>query len=787
VVTAALSCGAFLLPAPSRADAEETPGLSEVVVTARKETEKLQDVPLTITALTGGDLKAATATSLIDISFLTPGLTYNSPGGAQANAAPVIRGLSDTSGGESTSSNVSVFLDGIYIANPSAIDLSLGGFVDRVEIVEGPVSGFYGRNAFTGAINYVTVKPTQDFHVDAAVTGGDKGRGIGEIAAGGGLIGGILAGRVAASYDYLRGTFHDPVSGEYGNGHRKKDIVFSLSFTPTSEITITPVYYYGDDYFTAPATVTYAQNCAIGTSNSYCGDLDHNKIGPSIATPDGSGATGLKRSVNHFHIDANFAYQWGVVDVLAGVNNIHTVSIDDFDGLENGTTWDLYAPAANNPFAGNPPVGTVLAKNFFGDQAYENDKSVEVRYKTPANEPLRFGVGGYYYDHDSTNNNTFGIDGINIPAGTSLNFIAEPYVSSGGQSLNPLNYAESKARDYSGFISGDWDIVPVLTLSTVVRYTTELQRELIGSKPPITDVEKTFNSVTSNTSLSWKIDDNFRWYVAAANGEKSGGFNGAAKSPLDLAFAPETDVNIETGLRTNFIDNHLQVDATLFHTTVAKLQVLGPPTAAADANQGLIVRNFGDLSTKGFELNARYLLGGLTTSVGFTYTDPRFENGSLDFNDGASCVAVPSCATSKVVTVNGQKALNLSGLIPPFASELAAVGSVQYKQPIGIADWAAFGRVDYRHESRQYTSVTDFAYYGPRNVVNLHFGVENPTWSAVAIILNATNNQTPTGFGFNGTLNGFDPPPVGTFGVDWIPTSILPDPRTYALRVSYHY
>jgi hypothetical protein len=180
-------------------------------------------------------------------------------------------------------------------------------------------------------------------------------------------------------------------------------------------------------------------------------------------------------------------------------------------------------------------------------------------------------------------------------------------------------------------------------------------------------------------------------------------------------------------------------------------------------------------------------LGGLTTSVGFTYTDPRFENGSLDFNDGASCVAVPSCATSKVVTVNGQKALNLSGLIPPFASELAAVGSVQYKQPIGIADWAAFGRVDYRHESRQYTSVTDFAYYGPRNVVNLHFGVENPTWSAVAIILNATNNQTPTGFGFNGTLNGFDPPPVGTFGVDWIPTSILPDPRTYALRVSYHY
>ena len=158
-------------PASAATAPEASSTVTEVVVTARKRAENLQNVPLTVTAVTSVQLKAASATSLQDISFLTSGLVFSS-NGAQANEDLVIRGISDTSGGEASATNVSVFLDGVYIANPSAVDLAVDG-VERVEVVEGPVSGLYGRNAFSGAINYVTQKPTNTFHYNIAGTYGE--------------------------------------------------------------------------------------------------------------------------------------------------------------------------------------------------------------------------------------------------------------------------------------------------------------------------------------------------------------------------------------------------------------------------------------------------------------------------------------------------------------------------------------------------------------------------------------------------------------------------------------
>ena len=111
--------------AADAAASSDNNAVTEVVVTARRKAENLQEVPLAISAVTGLELKATSATSLQDVTNLTPGLTYNS-GGAEAFTAPVIRGLSDTSGGLASSANVSIFLDGIYIFNPSSIDLSLG-------------------------------------------------------------------------------------------------------------------------------------------------------------------------------------------------------------------------------------------------------------------------------------------------------------------------------------------------------------------------------------------------------------------------------------------------------------------------------------------------------------------------------------------------------------------------------------------------------------------------------------------------------------------------------------
>jgi iron complex outermembrane receptor protein len=756
--------------------------VGEIVVTARGRAENLQNVPLSVTALTADKLQAASITDLYQVALQTPSLVYNS-NGAQSNASPVIRGLSDTSGGEATSQNVSIFLDGIYIKDPSAFDLAIGG-ISRIEVVEGPVSGLYGRNAFTGAINYVTANATQDLHYDLAVTGGTSGRAQVEAGVSGPIIPNLLAGRIDGTYSRFDGTYHDNVTGLNAGGYDRKDVMASLLFTPTPNITIKPVIYYGSDFFGPAPAVTYAQNCAFGTSDSYCGSFNSGANPLNVATPDNSEATGNTRRVLHFHTDAKFTGEWGSIDVLGGLNVIHSNNIADFASNDAGLTYGLYPANANNPFAGNPTVGVTQAKGFFGAQESEHDTSIEARYDSPRDKRVRISFGGFYLNQQSTLNNTFAIDGSNIPAGDALNFIAQPYVTTNGRYNRPINTNASTTLDASGFGGLDVDILPNLTLSGVVRYTQEKQKSHDFFTGPVS--EATFDSVTSNESLTWKINPHLTAYVSAANGEKSGGFNGGATSAADATFQPETDWDYEAGFKSSLFDGRMRLNVAAFYTTLDDLQVIGPPSTPGAI--ALVVKNFGAVKDPGAEFTATYDFGdGFKVAGGLTYTHPRFDSSSLDFNDGAACALVPSCAASRLVTVAGNQAVRLDGLRPPFESDLVFNISPEYRHLLMHDDIYWFVRADYRYEDRQYTTVSNFAYYGPRNVFNIHIGIDSPRWSVTGYVLNLLNDQTPVTNQFNGQLNGFDAPPLGTFGVTWIPTSVLPDGRTFAVRFAYHY
>ncbi|MFN3592510.1 MAG: TonB-dependent receptor plug domain-containing protein, partial [Thermaurantiacus sp.] len=125
----------------------------EILVTARKREESLQDVPVAITAFTADEIKSARVESLADVAKLTPGLNFTPLFGAQ-NQLPIIRGAAQTFG----QLNVGVFLDGVYLSGKAAVDLELND-LERIEVVRGPQSALYGRNTFAGAINYVTRRP----------------------------------------------------------------------------------------------------------------------------------------------------------------------------------------------------------------------------------------------------------------------------------------------------------------------------------------------------------------------------------------------------------------------------------------------------------------------------------------------------------------------------------------------------------------------------------------------------------------------------------------------------
>jgi iron complex outermembrane receptor protein len=758
------------------------PVLKEVVVTARKKSENLQNVPLSITAISSETLTQASAISLEDIAFLTPGVTYNS-NGAQYNSSPVIRGLSDTSGGLASSQNVSIFLDGVYIADPSAIDLSLGG-LDRVEVIEGPVSGLYGRNAFTGAINYVTAAPTQAPHADLAVTAGDYGRNIVEGVGSTAIIKNVLSARLAYTYNHIDGTYQDSVSGLRSNGYNRNDALLSFLYTPDSHIRVSPVLYYGDDTFGAPTQVLYPDNCGLTTTITYCGKLGGGYIGPNTPYESGTDASGNSRRVEHAHIDGKLSYEWGTLDLLAGFNHIQTKNIVEFTGTEYGIPYDLYAAGKNGFGAAPLPGAPVLAKSFFGTGLMERDASFEFRYDTPSQYPIRFGLGGYYFRNVTNAIDTFGIDGQNIPAADVFNIVAQGYVTPNGASNHDINTGKDGTIDYSYVANGEWDILPTLTLSSTVRATEEEKTQVNSSSPP-GGLEKDYHSITSNEALNWKPSKTLTLYVSAANGEKAGGFNFAAQGPADYSYQPETDWDYEAGVKSTLLDGHLRLNGDVFYTTLTNLISAAPPsTAGAIAT---VAKNVGSLSGEGVEVKADWVVtDALTLSAGLAANNPRFDSGSYDVSNAGACAVIAACE-SRLTTYKGAPAVNVKGLAPPNESDFTFNFTAQYKRPLGYKDFDWFVRGDYRFESKEYQGVENLAWYGPRNVINGHIGVQNKSWTLTAYVLNVLNDKTPIGAVYNAQLNTFDVPPNGFIGVNWNQLADLPDPRTFAVRIAYHY
>ena len=227
--------------------------LEEIVVTARKRQETLQNVPLSVTPFKAADLEQRGFTGLDDIAAATPGFTFEAfqSGGAHGNA--VIRGLAQ----QFTTSriqNVSFFLDGVYLQRQSMLDL---GMIDmeRVEVVKGPQNALYGRNAFAGAVNYITLRPDAQPAGYLMATLGDNDRQqlragySGPLIAGRTLFGKISAG--ISSYDGHTRNNHpvananppgDNVRGLLG-GHDDATYSLSLAREPPNTLRTRVSYY----------------------------------------------------------------------------------------------------------------------------------------------------------------------------------------------------------------------------------------------------------------------------------------------------------------------------------------------------------------------------------------------------------------------------------------------------------------------------------------------------------------------------------------------------------------
>ena len=644
---AATNCASAQTASPSAptdaAPVATTATGDDILVTARRRSERLKDVPLSITVVSNQTIQDAGVRDLKSIIQLTPGITIDG-NSAESVQVPVVRGQYNLNNapGSGGQPNVAVFADGVYLQNSSAISIGLLD-LERVEIVKGPVSSLYGRNAFAGAINYVSKRPTDEWHATGLARGGEYGSYTVTGDVNGPIIPGLLRVGLAGNYQRSDGAYKDPITGRRAGGFEKKDFKGTFDLAPSDRVNIGGTFYYGNDHFDQTPNVYVTNNCAGGTA--FCGPYNPNPIEISNI-PASSGNSGNTRKVYNASLRGSWDMGFATLSALGGYNKVTQRGYQDFTAQRNGLVFNL-----------NPGPGTANVYELFGADDNTEDYSGEIRLSTPTDKPLRISIGGDYYHLQLQNTTLIGLNGAQIPAGQSVSsasnfFLAGLFVTPDG-SPSTSNYTQNATveRTFGAFGSVDWDIASALTLRGELRYTDDRQSLDIQRNSFVANTFRPFGLVPDigfhyfnyRGSAQYKLSGRTNVYASVASGTKAGGFNGRATIASELSYQPEDNTTYEVGLKTSTPDNKFGLDVAVYHIDSSGLQING--ISDDPKNVGQVVKNFGGTTNTGFEIST-YVRPAkdLVFSLGFAYTNPKFTNGTNDVNGVTVCAQVSSCA-----------------------------------------------------------------------------------------------------------------------------------------------
>ncbi|TNE58480.1 MAG: TonB-dependent receptor, partial [Sphingomonadales bacterium] len=245
----AVACMAVAKPvAAQEAEAGEQrqSGVDEIIVTARKRAEPLQETPVAVTAIGGEALDRIYATDLGDLSGRAPNVLINTIGNFSSSVSVFIRGIGNGDPDSSLDPSVGIYIDGVYL--PRTANSALDMFdVEQVEILRGPQGTLFGRNTTGGAINYRTKRPTGEFDIRGSITLGEFGQRDIRAAVETPIVEDVLAFKIAALSQHLDG-YYTNTNTSGGPGFRSPQDAGSadtftvrpaLLFTPTDSFELT--------------------------------------------------------------------------------------------------------------------------------------------------------------------------------------------------------------------------------------------------------------------------------------------------------------------------------------------------------------------------------------------------------------------------------------------------------------------------------------------------------------------------------------------------------------------
>ncbi|MCF6214974.1 MAG: TonB-dependent receptor [Emcibacter sp.] len=690
IVCAALMAGTSSLAYAQQAEEADTDmisSLEEIIVTARKRSENIQETPIAITALSTAQLEKRNLTNLMEVGAYIPNVVMNSSpstSGGGNNSQIYIRGIGQSDFLFTTDPGVGIYVDGVY--HPR----TLGGVMDlldleRVEVLRGPQGTLFGKNTIGGAIALTSQKPMGD------------GTGYLEVTTG--------------RFDRLdiRGSFDvalsDTLAAKVSMSSKNRDGIGKRLEFGTDKVLDTA----GDENATS-ARIALRWEASEDVTVDFTADYtrEREKGVPSILVfVDDNGAAfgglgGLWNALvggpaglpytSDFIIGGDNRYDSYATDGNRNTLDSYGFSMDiDWAVNENMSLRSITAYREMEAFFNSDTDGSPLSFVTTDQTQDQNQISQEFQLiGTSFDDKLDWVIGAFYFDEFGRDDNVVRLasglyDALEaLPGPLDGSPLGAPTAPGGpGNPINPnldldLNiFNEIDIKSYAAFTQGTYQVSDKISITAGARYSYEKKdyflnhtREnsgavIIGNRT----ISESWSSFTPMGSIDYKINEDSLVYVSVTQGFKSGGFNGRpiSVSAVD-SFDPETVLSYEFGFKTDWFDNRLRLNGAVFNANYTDMQ-LGSISADENGVLALRIQNAGKAKIQGFELElqarptANLDIIGSLGYVDFEIT--QLDPGVQDFNLNSQAMKTPewnfSLGAEYTVEINSSSEISLRG------------------------------------------------------------------------------------------------------------------------------
>ena len=754
--------------------AQEDAAFEEIVVTARKREESLLEVPLSITALTSDDIEQKGIGEFKDIISFTPGFHFaeHSVGRAdRSNRILVIRGMHISQENDHQQA-ATVFVDGAPTHGSVIAGLE---DAERIEVVRGPQSAYFGRATLAGAVNFVTKTPGREFQ--GKLTGEFGEYGTTNIGASiEGPVGDLMSFRIAASTQETDGQYRAANDPGLKLGARKTDsIAATLYFEPSDSFNAKLRFHTWEDDDGPGAAFGYGVNngeelfdCNLpnstlavrsGGGNWFCGEAPFpsaqyiqydDEMSPGkvnllngVASPGLTIDTitdnpfldgfGFAREAEQLSLVMNFELSNGItLTSITASNENKWMALDD---LDRRATADL----------GIRDVSLLNGRDL-------EDFSQEIRITSPQDQRFRWMAGLSKFKFEGKRTSGFHIFGT-------------------VRSLSLGNVFDIETEGY--FAALEYDITDSLTINVEARRQEDEVEEARSSGDEF--VSGTFKSTTPRVALDYRLNDDITLYASYGEGTRPGGFNvnlfNQSQAVLDslatVGLKKEIDEEelemIEVGMKASLLNGRAWLQAAIYQGDWSAQQAAG--TFVDDVFYGGTATG-GDIDLSGFELEGAWAVSdNFTVEATFSHNDSEIKT----LTDCADCAVL--MGDSDITGMGKRKQRN-----PKVQASVS--GTLVGQMQNGI-DW--YWRTDYIHTGSSYATDANILETGASDRINMRFGLEKDNLKVELIGKNLTEDETFTNYQFLIDFAWLPP------GVNRVATAGLPDKRYFGLKATYSF